>query len=208
MIKRDNSIKFFSLKKERHIRDGIIIDDLLTLINKRVQNTNFTPKGHELYLEQQVIKSFKKNKQIESFVGKFRELVVVNLESCNIPHYVENYEAISLPKKEFFLDEDCFYSTLFHELTHFTRNKIREGIDKYIRVENGTMLSELEESIAEIGSLILNVNFGTMNSHTLMHHVEYLFFELRNLEQKERKQVLKKAILEANKAVKWLMEYK
>lgn len=97
---------------------------------------------------------------------------------------------------------ESYYSTLAHELTHWTGHKSR--LD---RLENGGFGSETyakEELVAELGAVFLTIQFG-INSAPRPDHAQYLNGWISKL--KNDKRALFMAASAAQKAIDHLAEY-
>jgi antirestriction protein ArdC len=75
-------------------------------------------------------------------------------EAC----YVPSRDFISMPAFATFKGADQFYSTAFHELTHWTGHKSR--LDRDLKNRFGSRSYAAEELIAELGAAFLCAEFG------------------------------------------------
>ena len=87
------------------------------------------------------------------------------------PAYHPAGDYISMPRFADFNHGDGFYSTLFHELTHWTAHKSRLGRDLKSRFGDLHAYSA-EELTAEIGASFLAAEFGLDN--TKLQHAAYV----------------------------------
>lgn len=117
-------------------------------------------------------------------------------------------DVIGMPKKSDFVGtktssaSECYYSTLAHELTHWTGHASR--LD---RLEKGGFGSETyakEELVAELGAVFLTIQFG-INSAPRPDHAQYLNGWISKL--KNDKRALFMAASAAQKAIDHLEEY-
>lgn len=84
---------------------------------------------------------------------------------------VEDY--IRLPVKEAFASPASYYSTLFHELSHWTGHESRlKRIDKLARF--GDRSYAVEELVGELGAAFLTASLGIPNERTLADATSYL----------------------------------
>lgn len=80
-------------------------------------------------------------------------------EGTGNPCYVPSKDFISMPAFASFVSRPAFYSTAFHELTHWTGPKHRlDRFQKIIRF--GDHAYALEELVAELGAAFLSAEFG------------------------------------------------
>jgi antirestriction protein ArdC len=73
-------------------------------------------------------------------------------------YYVPSRDFISMPAFETFKGADHFYSTVFHELTHWTAHGSR--LDRDLKNRFGSRDYAAEELIAELGAAFLCAEFG------------------------------------------------
>jgi antirestriction protein ArdC len=73
-------------------------------------------------------------------------------------YYVPSRDFISMPAFEAFRGTDHFYSTAFHELTHWTGHTSR--LDRDLKNRFGSRSYAGEELIAELGAAFLCAEFG------------------------------------------------
>ena len=70
---------------------------------------------------------------------------------------------IGMPERAAHLPGDAYYSTLFHELTHWTGHKSRLARPGITAEETPSEVYAFEELIAEIGSAFLCAEYGIRN---------------------------------------------
>ena len=108
------------------------------------------------------------------------------------------------PKTAFFKTKDAsqeqnFYGTLFHELTHWTGHTSRN--DRLIKRSSRTEYA-FEELVAELGACFQSVHFGIEPAEVNADHTKYLNGWLQAL--KDDKQFIFKASAQANKSIQYL----
>ena len=108
------------------------------------------------------------------------------------------------PKTAFFKTKDAsqeqnFYGTLFHELTHWTGHTSRN--DRLIKRSSRTEYA-FEELVAELGACFQSVHFGIEPAEVNADHTKYLNGWLQAL--KDDKQLIFKASAQANKSIQYL----
>jgi antirestriction protein ArdC len=95
--------------------------------------------------------------------------------------YIPSIDAINVPKLGRFEDAGSYYSTLLHELTHWTGAKPR--LDRTFGKRFGDEAYAVEELVAEIGSAFLCAHLGIEGQ---LQHPEYLAHWLKVLGQDKR----------------------
>lgn len=115
------------------------------------------------------------------------------------PAYSSNDDCIFMPQISEFENEDEYYSTYFHELTHATGHRSR--LDRF---EKNTLYGDesyaFEELIAELGSAFLSMEHGIEPNSK--KQADYLDHWIKAL--KERPQILYSAASQATKGVNFL----
>ena len=140
---------------------------------------------------------------VAQFVANTNATIVTN--STRPPCYIPSIDTVSMPTREQFSATDtstateCFYSTLLHELTHWTGHKSRNDRLKGSRF--GSSEYAYEELIAEIGSAMLCVSLG-VSPQARPDHAKYIGGWLKAL--KSDKKFIFKAASDAQKAVDYL----
>jgi antirestriction protein ArdC len=113
------------------------------------------------------------------------------------PSYVPSLDVVRMPEIKAFKSEADFYSTIFHELSHFTMHQ-----DRCNRVGDKKLPYAQEELVAELGSAFLCAEFGIEGE---LQHTEYIghwiqlirnqprtFFDSARLAQKAANFILQK----------------
>ena len=119
--------------------------------------------------------------------------------------YNPNEDKIGMPPKTAFFktadatQEQNFYGTLFHELTHWTGHTSRK--DRLIKRASRQDYA-FEELVAELGACFQSVHFGIEPAEVNADHTKYLNGWLQAL--KDDKQLIFKASAQANKAIQYL----
>jgi antirestriction protein ArdC len=116
--------------------------------------------------------------------------------------YMPSKDMIMLPTREAFSDGAAYYSTLFHELTHWT------GADQRLdRKQGGKFGSNdyaFEELVAEIGAAFLCSDMGVSNDEPRTDHAQYLKGWLEILKASDK--AIFSAAAQAGKATEYLNE--
>lgn len=113
--------------------------------------------------------------------------------------YVPSLDSIRLPFPEAFVDSAAYYSTTFHELTHWTGHSARLGRLGKGNNEFGSAAYAAEELVAELGSAFLCSEFGVDGR---LQHAEYVGNWLQVL-QKDNRAIFRAAAL-AHRAVDYM----
>ena len=119
--------------------------------------------------------------------------------------YNPNEDKIGMPPKTAFFktadatQEQNFYGTLFHELTHWTGHTSRN--DRLIKRASRKDYA-FEELVAELGACFQSVHFGIETAEVNADHIKYLNGWLQAL--KDDKQLIFKASAQANKAIQYI----
>ncbi len=146
---------------------------------------------------------FKGSKIIEAFIGRTRAMIIYG---GNHAYYQPSTDSIHLPHLQDFLSsetstvEENYYSTLFHELVHFSGMKNRCNRDLSGRF--GSSAYAMEELVAELGAAFLCGHFQISTAPRL-DHAQYLSHWLSIL--KSDKRAIFAAASKASQAVDFLM---
>jgi len=141
-------------------------------------------------------------KNADEFVAN-TQAVIKNGSPCYIP----SQDVIQMPLRNSFKDTDTssatshYYSTLFHELTHWTGNAIRLDRKSHKRFADTTYA--FEELIAELGAAFLCNRLG-IDTSPRIDHAKYLSNWLLAL--KNDKKLILDAAKFAQKAVDHVLE--
>jgi antirestriction protein ArdC len=111
--------------------------------------------------------------------------------------YQRNADSITMPAFASFNSADTFYSTLFHELTHWTGHKSR--LDREMGKRFADASYAAEELVAELGAAFLSAEFQ-FNTETAS--AAYIAHWIKTLEDNERLFVA--AASSASKAVEFM----
>ena len=115
--------------------------------------------------------------------------------------YVPSRDIVQMPTKTDFHDEEGYYATLLHELTHWTGHKSRADRSKGMQGRFGTEAYAAEELVAELGAAILCATLG-ITQEPREDHAKYLKSWLKVL--KSDKKAIFTAASKAQQAVDYL----
>ncbi len=149
-------------------------------------------------VEQTTIKIAKKrNKKIpdiEKFIANTGAVIKLDHDA----YYHPRYDYIGIPNINKFLSKEHYYSTLLHELAHWTGHPSR--LDRDQSGGFGSKKYAFEELVAETASCFLNAQFQI--DWQQMQHAEYLQSWLKAIEDDPK--MLLKAASHAQKIVDFL----
>lgn len=135
--------------------------------------------------------------EIETFIAATNATIKAGSEA----YYQPTNDFIAMPELSMFESEEHYYSTLLHELSHWTGHASR--LDRDMEGTFGSESYAFEELIAELSSCFLNAELGI--DYTQMRHAEYLQSWLKAL--KANPKTLWKAASQAQKAADLIMSF-
>ena len=124
----------------------------------------------------------------------------IKIANFNKAIYTPSKDKISMPRKSQFKTKEGFYSTMFHELSHWTGHRLR--LNRKINNKFGTKSYAFEELVAEISASFLCCHLGFRYS---TQHSAYVKSWVRLL--KEDKKAIFKASSQAQKATKLILSF-
>lgn len=140
-------------------------------------------------------------KDCENFVSK-----IINHGNLNLKfgheesaYYTPSLDYIKLPNREFFFSTSKYYSTLFHEVIHWTGHSSR--LDRNLKGHSDRESYSFEELIAEMGSMLCCLQFGIFDE--FINSVRYLK-GWSQANSQDRETVIRKAFTESKRAKKYL----
>ena len=154
-------------------------------------------------IETKVIDDWKAHFKTDSFV----ENINPDIKTSNKAFYIPSKDFIGMPPKEDFkgdkenTKEQYYYSTLLHELTHWSGHSSRCNRD--LKNRFGSKAYAMEELVAEIGSAFLCSHLGVTKAPT-PNHGRYLNNWLEVL--KEDKKAIFKAFSLSKVSSEYLLE--
>ena len=134
----------------------------------------------------------------------YREGVKFGTKHCNKACYNPATDTVLLPLPEQFQDNNEYYSTLFHELTHSTGHPKR--LNRIKSTDFGDHEYSAEELVAEIGSASIMATLGLENESTFRNSTAYIQNWLKAL--KNDKKMIVTASSKAEKALKLIFGIK
>ena len=140
---------------------------------------------------------------VEEFIGNSG----ANIIDGAMAYYSPSDDKIRIPDVEYFFgtstssEIECYYSTLLHELTHWTGASHR--LDRDLKNKNGSKDYAKEELVAELGATFLGIQLGIHNEPRV-DHAQYLNAWMKVL--KDDTTAIFKASTMASKAVDYLNE--
>lgn len=137
----------------------------------------------------------------ENFVHRIIKNGSLNLRYSihEIAFYSPGSDFVMLPKKQYFISAAKYYSTLFHEILHWTGHETR--LNRNLQGHDDKASYSSEELIAEMGSMLLCLQFGI--SEEFLNSVRYLkSWSGSNREDKAAK--IRSAFVESKRGKKFL----
>jgi len=148
---------------------------------------------------QTLINTVERDKLIDSFVAGTNAILK---DGGNRAYYSPSDDFIGMPKLEQFKTTDGYYSTLLHELTHWTGAMKRCNRD--LKNKFGSQAYAFEELVAELGSMFLCNKFNILgrDEEQMRNHITYLDSWIKRL--KDDKKAIFQASTLAQKAFDFL----
>ena len=113
-------------------------------------------------------------------------------------------DEIVLPPKESFVGDNERHHAFFHELTHWTGHESR--LNRKVRgKERNKEAYAYEELVAEIGAMMLSMNFNIQEN--VLSSCFYLKRYLEQCNAEDDKKIVQKAFMQAQKAVSYLLNF-
>lgn len=173
-----------------------------SVVFNRSQLASYTPAEKEV--EPNPVPLVERIQKVDGFVSN----TGVNVEHKNYTAcYIPSQDKVCMPLPEAFVDTETstategYYSTLLHELTHWTGNPQR--LNRTGGKKFGDENYATEELVAELGAAFLCAEFE-ITTVTKADHASYIASWLKAL--KDNKNCIITAASEASKAVAYLQE--
>jgi len=141
------------------------------------------------------------NNEVIPEIETFIQATGATIKAGSEAYYSPSSDFVAMPDLSMFESEEHYYSTLLHELSHWTGHASR--LERDIDGSFGSESYAFEELIAELSSCFLNAELGI--DYTQMRHAEYLQSWLKALKAQPR--LLWKAASHAQKAADFLMNF-
>ena len=173
--------------------------DEVRVINKYYNIFNIQDiEGYEIPQEDEIIKN--DISMIENYI-KHSEIELKF--AGNQPCYIPRLHKILMPPRKQFKNDDEYYSTLLHELSHSTKKHIERELPKGVETEKEKYA--FEELVAEISSVLLCCEFG-IQLLSIQNNKAYVQSWIQKLNE-DKEKYLMKAIKNANSVTKYIMEH-
>jgi antirestriction protein ArdC len=118
-------------------------------------------------------------------------------------YYNRPDDFVQIPPKHRFKQENEYYATIFHELTHWTGHESRLNRDQQSRFGNRSYAEE--ELVAEIGSCFTLAALGVPQTDDMSNHKAYVANWLESLDKDSR--FIFRAASAASKAADYLLSF-
>jgi len=116
-----------------------------------------------------------------------------------VAYYSPSFDYVQLPERKYFFTASKYYSTLFHEIIHWTGHPRR--LDRELKGHSDIESYSFEELIAEMGAMLISLQFGI--SEEFVNSLCYLKgWTTKNIENRETN--LRNAFTQSKKAKKFL----
>lgn len=137
----------------------------------------------------------------ETFVYRIIKNGNLNLRYSihEIAFYSPGSDFVMLPKKQYFISVSKYYSTLFHEILHWTGHENR--LNRNLHGHDDKASYSFEELIAEMGSMLLCLQFGI--SDEFLNSVRYLK-SWSGSNREDRTAKIRNAFVESKRGKKFL----
>ena len=120
-----------------------------------------------------VNEDFKTHARVESQIDYMISKGVILEHGGDIAGHSPKLSKIVMPNKQQFKDEDEYYSTILHELVHWTGTMARLNRKKAIGESYGRNAYAFEELVAELGASMLCAELGVHNGYQ-ENHAKYI----------------------------------
>ena len=179
VIKRYRTIAIFSI--DNVIGDNKIINDLKISLIKPPRN-----------VEHDVIE------KIEKDITKIGAKIT---DGSNRACYIPATDEIKMPHRTQFRKRESYYSTLFHEITHWTGHSSR--CNRNLNGKFGSKDYAFEELIAEMGASFHMTKYGLLHT-TRQDHIKYLKSWAKLM--RDKPDALRSACKDASKSFSYLQQ--
>jgi len=159
-------------------------------INFDIQEVD-EPEAHEIE-EKQNCENFVSMIQVN---GNLKLKFALN----EIAFYSPVFDFIQLPNREYFISSDKYYSTLFHEIIHWTGHTDR--LARELKGHKDKESYSFEELVAEMGSMLICLQFGILGE--FINSVRYLK-GWATCNSQDRETAIRKAFTQSKKSKKYL----
>jgi len=136
----------------------------------------------------------------EDIIKNIKEEIII--KNGDYPCYIPSTDTINMLDIKNFTDSQEYYSTLFHELTHWTGHEKRLNREGIKKIAFGSECYSKEELIAELGSAFICARLGVDNSKTVKNQTAYIQGWLTKLNND--KKFIINASSKAQKAVNYI----
>ncbi|WP_027375661.1 zincin-like metallopeptidase domain-containing protein [Kaistella palustris] len=148
---------------------------------------------------------FVERENCEKFIQQLTEKASLKIKYIKTAHgsYSPTLDQIKMPLKQYFISEEKFYTTLFHEIIHWTGHENRLNRNLFEGFNNKEKYS-FEELIAEMGSMLLALQFGITDE--LLNSIRYLK-GWSDVNKENRIENIKTAFIQSKRAKKYLEQF-
>ncbi len=196
----DEQVKKMNLAQLQEIKKVACMQNYVVFNSNLIEN--LSEMNLNIEIEEAEELEFKTQDRCEDFISSVIKNGDLKIEYVlrSTGAYSPGMDKIIMPERKFFISEDKFYTTLFHEIIHWTghENRINRDLKNSF---NDQLKYSFEELIAEMGSMLLALQNG-INTE-LINSIRYLKgWSDKNIEN--RVENIKNAFIQSKKAKKFL----
>jgi antirestriction protein ArdC len=181
--------------KMLNVTDKETLEEKTIPLLKRYRVFNIEDTDLEYELDQTPLNNNERYQNVEEFVMETEAKIRYGGSRA---FFSPSDDYIQIPKLEYFTDSDNYYSTLLHELTHWSGATTR--LDRLKKGSMGSKNYAFEELVAELGSVFLCSHLGINIEKN--QHPEYLQSWINSL--KENPQILWQAASKAQQSFDYI----
>ena len=211
VYKHRETLKSYTLEQIKNMSSAELqqINKYPVIKNYVVFNSNQIENLEELNLNIDLNEceelEFKDQLNCEEFINNLTEKADLEIKFGQRTHgsYSPIFDYIKMPLKQHFVSEVKFYTTLFHEIIHWTGHEKRINRNLHEGFNDKNKYS-FEELIAEMGSMLLALQFGITDE--LLNSIRYLK-GWSDTHKENRIEDIKNAFIQSKKAKKYLEQF-
>ena len=190
LLKNGQSIEHIDYQKRGYLKGYNVFN---------ISQVDNLPDEYYKMEELEKLTEFEQNEKAEYLINSTN--AKINYVAGNSAHYNPGTDEIQLPERRQFINNEAFYSVIFHELGHWSCAKHRLNID--LSGEFGTKEYAFAELIAELNTAYINAMLGFESRIT--DNVSYINSWLSVM--KNDKKFIVSASAQAQKASNFILEF-
>lgn len=202
-IYSNEQVRNMTAEEQEQLNKTPIIKNYVVFNSNQIENIDELDLN--IILDEPEELEFTEQDNCEKFIDGLTDRAQLNIEYIKTVHgsYSPTLDIIKMPLRKYFISEQKFYATLFHEIVHWTGHEDR--LDRNLK--EGFINREkysFEELIAEMGSMLLALQFGITDE--LLNSIRYLK-GWSEVNKENRIENLKSAFIQSKKAKKYLEQF-